>query len=98
MTQDLEIPKSPTQTLKYKRAYLMLQAINYYKDIKSAHIIVTTFLLHYCERWRCYMSAKIYIHLLSKSLNQVNVLETVLFLFTATLYTLIFDHNLSEYL
>ena len=37
-------------------------------------------------------------HLLSKSLHQVNVLETVLFLFTVTLYTLIVNHNVSEYL
>ena len=36
--------------------------------------------------------------LLSKSLHQVNVFEAVLFLFTATLYTLIVNHNLDEYL
>ena len=53
ITRDLEIPKHPTQMLKYKHAYLMLQVINYYKYVKSAHIIVTTFLLHYCERWLC---------------------------------------------
>ena len=33
------------------------------------------------------------IHLLSKSLHQVNVLETVLLLFNTTLYTLIANHN-----
>ena len=50
ITRDLEIPKNPTQKLKYKRAYLMSQVINYSKDVKSANIIVTTFLLHYYER------------------------------------------------
>ena len=34
----------------------------------------------------------------SKSLHQVNVLETVLFLFTVTLFTLNVNHTLSEYL
>ena len=50
ITQDLEIPKTPIQTLKDKHAYLMLQGNDYYKDVKIAHIIVTTFLLRYCER------------------------------------------------
>ena len=30
--------KNPTQTLKGKHAYLLLQIINYYKDVKSAHM------------------------------------------------------------
>ena len=38
------------------------------------------------------------IHLLSKSLHQVNVLETVFFLFTVTLFTPIVNHTLLEYL
>ena len=67
------------------------QVINFYKDVKSAHIIVTTFLLHYCERWRCYM-----IYLLLKSLHQVKVLDTVSFLLTLS-YTPIVCHTLSEY-
>ena len=27
--------KKPTQVLKYKRAYLMFEIINYYKDVKK---------------------------------------------------------------
>ena len=38
--------ENPTQTLKYKRAYLVSQVINYFNDVKSAHI-ATTFLMHY---------------------------------------------------
>ena len=30
--------KNPNQTLKYKRAYLMSNTINYYKDVKNAHM------------------------------------------------------------
>ena len=37
--------------LKHKGAYMMSQAINYSKHVKCAHINVTTFMLHYCERW-----------------------------------------------
>ena len=78
ISRNLETEKKPTQTLKYKHAYLMSQVINYYKDAKSVLITVTTFLLHYRERWGCYRSANI---LLSKSLHQVNVLGNVFFLF-----------------
>ena len=53
--------KKSNQTLKNKRAYLMSQVTKYYKDVESAHITVATFLLHYSERWRYYMSVKIYI-------------------------------------
>ena len=92
ITRDLEIPKHPTQMLKYKHAYLMSQVINYYKYVKSAHIIVTTFLLHYCERWLC-QSKYTFTFKITAS---INVLETVLFLSTVTLYTFIVNQNLSE--
>ena len=62
ISRDLEIPKDSIQTLKCQCAYMMSQVINYYKDVKSGHIIITTFVLHYCERWRCYMPVKIHIY------------------------------------
>ena len=43
ITRDLEIQKNPSQMLEYRRAYLMSQVVNYYKDVKNAHIIDTIF-------------------------------------------------------
>ena len=47
---------------------------------KSANIIVTISLFHCYERWRYYMSVKIYIYF--QNIAQVKVLQTVSFLFT----------------
>ena len=42
ISRDLEIPKDSIQTLNCQCAYMMSQVINYYKDVKSGHIIITT--------------------------------------------------------
>ena len=76
------------------------------------HDVAGNKLLQRCKKWTYYYyhfcvallweMALLYVsqntHLLSKSLHQVNVLETELFLSTVILYTLIVNHNLSEYL
>ena len=45
---EIENSKNSTQTLKYKRAYLMSHIINYYKDVKSAYEMIRVSLVVAC--------------------------------------------------